>query len=366
MIGFNQKTLMQLNVNKFNELIHCNFLPLLLVIYVIAFLFPSLGQSIREVSFGQAYWFDGSSLEITLPVLMLSFLLFNAGIGIKLNELQTLFQKPTALIAGLIANLSVPILFALCLLPFTKYWHSPQEVQNLLVGLALIGSMPIAGSSTAWAQNSNGNLTLSLGLVVFSTILSPITTPFALNSFGFMTSGEYARDLHKIAQMGVCAFLFFTVVLPSALGTFTHFILGEKKVEEIKPYLKIFNSINLLLLIYSNASIALPKAFAKPDWDFLIMIMMVTSTLCLLAFGAGFLIAKILKVSKAEESSLMFGLGMNNNGTGLVLSSLMMSNHPLVMIPIIFYNLIQQIVAAFVDSKMSLKEVQSNNLRGIH
>ncbi len=218
---------MQFILKNINHFVHRYFLPLLLLVHVIAFFFPALGQGIREVHLGKFIWLDGSSLEITLPVLMLSFLLFNAGVGIKPNELKTLIQNPIALFVGLLANLTVPILFALCLLPFTKYWHNPIEIQNLLVGLALIGSMPIPGSSTAWSQNSNGNLTLSLGLVVFSTILSPLTTPLALHSFGFMTTGDYSEDLHEIAQMGVGAFLSFSVVLPSLLGILTHFLLGE-------------------------------------------------------------------------------------------------------------------------------------------
>jgi BASS family bile acid:Na+ symporter len=56
-------------------------------------------------------------------------------------------------------------------------WHSNGEVQNILVGLALVASMPIAGSSTAWSQNASGDVTLSFGLVLGSTLLSPLTTP---------------------------------------------------------------------------------------------------------------------------------------------------------------------------------------------
>ncbi len=45
----------------------------------------------------------------------------------------------------------------------------------------------------------------------------------------------------------------------------------------------------------------------------------------------------------------MFGLGMNNNGTGLVLVSVALADHPDVMLPIIFYNLAQHLVASAVD-----------------
>jgi hypothetical protein len=36
---------------------------------------------------------------------------------------------------------------------------------------------------------------------------------------------------------------------------------------------------------------------------------------------------------------------MNNNGTGLVLASMAMADHPRVMLPIIFYNMVQHLVA---------------------
>jgi BASS family bile acid:Na+ symporter len=49
----------------------------------------------------------------------------------------------------------------------------------------------------------------------------------------------------------------------------------------------------------------------------------------------------------------MFGLGMNNNGTGLVLASMALADHPRVMLPIIFYNLVQHLVAGCVDYTMS-------------
>ena len=80
-----------------------------------------------------------------------------------------------------------------------------------------------------------------------------------------------------------------------------------------------------------------------------------------LAFGSGWLLARCLKVDSSERSALIFGLGMNNNGTGLVLASMALADHPTVMLPIIFYNLVQHLVAGSVDfvvskSSLSLSE----------
>ena len=56
---------------------------------------------------------------------------------------------------------------------------------GLLVGLALIASMPVANSSVGWVQNADGNLALGLALVVFSISLSPWVTPHLL---GFLSN----------------------------------------------------------------------------------------------------------------------------------------------------------------------------------
>jgi BASS family bile acid:Na+ symporter len=44
----------------------------------------------------------------------------------------------------------------------------------------------------------------------------------------------------------------------------------------------------------------------------------------------------------------MYGLGMNNNGTGLVLASLALASFPRIMVPIILYNIVQHLVAGAV------------------
>ena len=65
----------------------------------------------------------------------------------------------------------------------------------------------------------------------------------------------------------------------------------------------------------------------------------------MLAFAAGWGIAKFLRAGRDQRAALMFGLGMNNNGTGLVLAATALAAHPQVMLPIIFYNLAQHLVA---------------------
>ena len=240
-----------------------------------------------------------------------------------------------------------------------RLWYEPEEAQHILIGLALVAAMPIAGASTAWAQNSNGNLALSLGLVLASTVLSPVLTPVALTVFGEMATEEYRTVIQNLATYGSGTFLGVWIVFPSLLGLSVRLIAPDAQLAALMPIIKLVNSMVLLLLNYSNGSVSLPQAVADRDYDFLAVTLAITVGLCMTAFSSGYGLSRLFKVDEAERVSLMYGLGMNNNGTGLVLASLALSAYPRVMVPIIFYNIVQHLVAGGVHEVMGHKGEES-------
>ena len=313
---------------------------------------PVPGVTISKIHFGIIGQGE-DALKISIPFVMLSLLLFNSGLGFKQSELKHLRHQPRPLFWGFFLNFCLPLTVIFVISKSMQWWHNPDELQNVLAGLALVGAMPIAASSTAWTQKGNGNLALSLGLILISTLFSPLTTPVALHFSGNLTTGDYSEDLHLLADGNANLFLIISVVIPSFMGIALHFIMKEKKANKLRNGLKEANLLILLLLNYFNACNVLPGIIKNPDWDFLLMILIVTLLLCIAAFGVGALIGRVLKTNKADSTSLMFGLGMNNNGTGLVLASMTLSDHPLVLLPIIVYNLLQHIIAGFVDKYYS-------------
>ncbi len=332
--------------------VHAHFLKLLVGSYAVAAAFPGPGLRIRDISLGHVGLF-GASTRVSLSMFLLSTLLLNAGLGIRAGTIRDLLRRPSLLAAGLLTNLLLPIAYILAVTTMLGAWHNADEVQNILVGLALVASMPIAGSSTAWSQNADGDLTLSLGLILFSTFLSPLTTPLALRSIGLMATGDYAEDLQELARGGTGLFLVLCVLLPSLLGMGGRVALGDRHYQHARPGLKLLNSAILLVLNYSNASVSLPQAIRHPDFDFLAITLAIVVGLCVLAFTAGSVLSRALGASPSRRTSLMFGLGMNNNGTGLVLASMALPDHPRVMLPIILYNLVQHLAAGVVDRRIS-------------
>jgi BASS family bile acid:Na+ symporter len=330
-----------------SHFVHQYFIWFLVGSYAVASVYPALGLWIRGVSLGEVGLFR-EKMTVTLPMVMLALLLANAGLWVQTSGLKHLLRGSTVLLAGLATNLAVPIAYLLGATQALRFWHEPAEVQNILLGLALVAAMPIAGSSTAWSQIVNGNLALSLELVLFSTLLSPLTTPVSLHSVGLMASGDYADELHQLAAGGTGPFLILCVVIPSTLGIFGRGVVGGARIDSARHPLKLFNSLNLLLLNYANASLSLPRVLAHPDADFLVLTLGVVVGMCAAGFGSGWLIARLLRLDRARQSTLVFGLGMNNNGTGLVLASVALADRPRVMLPIILYNLVQHLAAGSV------------------
>jgi BASS family bile acid:Na+ symporter len=345
---------------RLSQFLHHHLLWFLIGAYAIAAVFPTPGLWIRNLAFGELSIFQ-AKLHVSLLLLLLASLMFNAGLGVKTSHLKSLLRKTGVLFAGLTANLIIPMIYIFIVTLVMRLWYEPEEAQHILVGLALVAAMPIAGASTAWAQNSNGNLALSLGLVLSSTVLSPVITPAALHVFGEMASEEYEAVLYDLSAYGSGAFLGVWVVLPSMLGLSVRLAVPEVRLTSVIPFIKLSNAIVLLLLNYSNASVSLPQAVAERDYDFLAVTLGLTTGLCFAAFASGYGLSRLFRVDQAERISLVYGLGMNNNGTGLVLASLVLASYPQVMVPIIVYNLVQHLVAGSLHEVIGRHGVDQNS-----
>jgi BASS family bile acid:Na+ symporter len=216
-----------------SRFLHRHLLWLLIASYAVAAALPAFGLWMRDVSLWHMPMFQAGT-SISIPMALLAELLFNAGLGVREMPSLASLRKGKALWLGVGANLTVPLAFILLAAQGLHFWHNSDEVQNILVGLALVASMPIAGSSTAWSQNADGDMDISLGLVLLTTLLSPFTTPLLLHSVAWMASGDYASDLHEIAAYGTGTFLMLFVLLPSLAGIAVRGIAGRQRVQAWK------------------------------------------------------------------------------------------------------------------------------------
>lgn len=317
------------------------FILLLVGAYLCAVIAPSFGLWIRQTSLGQVPFLEK---DISLSLLMLAFLLFNAGFGLDRAHFVRLSRRPGVLLAGLATNFCVPLAFILILSLVAGFLPVPGLTSNL-AGLALVAAMPIANSSTAWSQNANANMALCLGLVFCSTFLAPLTTPLALYTVGNFLDGGLHDALSQLARSFSGYFVFLWVILPAALGMAAQRVTGDERFHKIKPHIKLANALNLLLLNYTHASGFLPRVLAEYDFTYLANTMAVAFAFCVGTMLLGWTLGGLLKTDLPERIALMFGLGMKNNGVALILASFFMGNYPMVGLTIVFCTLGQHLVA---------------------
>ena len=347
-----------------SDWLHQHLLKLIILSYAVAAILPAPGLWIKKTNVLDILG-ETSHARLTVPKFLLWVLLFCAGVRVRPARIGQVIRRPGVMLAGLAGNLLVPLAFLTLMVPVLGIWHNPDEAAVVLVGLALVSSMPIAGSSTGWAQAADGDMALSLGLVLGSTFLSPLTTPLALHTLGTLAPGAAGRQLHDLAGQGTGSFLVAWVLIPSVLGIAGRLILGESRLTPIERNLKLVVPPTLLVLCYANASACLPQALGQPDWDFLGIIAVFVAGLCTLTFTAGATIGHLVRADRGQSAALIFGLGMNNNGTGLVLASIALGSHPQVMLPIIVYNLVQHLIAGAVDALLRRSKPDPTNPSGL-
>ncbi|MFC5906985.1 sodium-dependent transporter [Streptacidiphilus monticola] len=314
----------------------------LLGAYVLAALAPGPGLALRAVDLARL---DG--IRLPLPAALLGLMLFNAGLTARVGELSRLARAPSPLLAGVLSNALLPTLLLALVAVAAPAWHSSREAQSLLVGLVLVGAIPVAGGATAFAQSAEGNTGLSLGLVLASTLLSPLTVPLGLHLGGFLAEGSWGRELHAAAGQASSAFAVLAVVLPCLLGLLTGRLLPPGRA---LPLVRSASLAVTVLLSYTNACGALRQVVAHPDVDFLLLVLAVSALVCGCCFLSGWALAARLGVPHADAVALTYASGMNNSSAGAVLAATRLPGHPAVLLPILAYSLLQKVMAGAVGA----------------
>ena len=337
-------------ITTLGDILHRRVFFLVVLSYLLAGLLPGPGLAIKNASI-PIWTTSHGALKASMPALLLASLLLCAGLRVRSEQVRAILRRPTMLLTALLANISVPVAFLMVLIPVLGLWHNHEEVATIAIGLALVASMPVAGSSTGWAQHVGGDMALSLGLVLASTLVSPFSAPVTLGLLGSVSPASAATDLQVVANGQVGDFLLAWVLVPSLLGIIIRRLLPDRLTAALDRLLKPAATLILLALCYINAAACLPQVLHNPDWDYLGTLALIVLGMCTVTFSTGFLLGKFLGADIRQRAALVYGLGMNNNGTGLVLASVALSARPAVMLPIIVYNLSQHLVAGCVGGR---------------
>jgi BASS family bile acid:Na+ symporter len=324
--------------------IHNNFLWLLVASYLLAAVLPGPGLAIRNLSLTPP-----TGDVVTAPLVLLALLLFCAAAVVRWSQIRSLIQHPGILLVGLIAIWIVPGVLVSLLGWILPRLLGEYVTSGMMVGLALVAAMPVANSSAAWTQNAQGNVALSLGLIVLTIVLSPLATPQMLNLMGLALSDQETAQCEQLVTKFSGAFFMVWVILPSLAGGVVSRLAGPKRINRARGSLRLISALTLLTLNYTNASLAMPKVFANEVTKTVLVSAVLAVLLSALGMLNAWLLSRWLKLSSESRVSLIFSFSMKHTGLALVLAGEVLQTEPRVILMIVLATLLQHIIAGVAD-----------------
>lgn len=310
--------------------------------YLAAAAFPSLGMWLRH---SREVHGVGVGFRLEAAPLLLALVLFAAGLQVPPKTLLRVGRQPVTLLIGLALHLCAPLVIIPALAAALRWTPDADGGSGMITAMILITAMPVAAGSTVWTARGEGDQPTMVGLVLLSTMLSPLTLPVTLGALSPLLSRDYAGTLAAAARIAGQGFALTGVVLPCAAGLVCHLVLSGRALAVVLRTAPPIALAGSLLLTYLNASGALGPFLAHPDAVLPAAAVAVAAALCALSFLVGRTGARLLGMRTSARTCVTLACGMNNSSACAVLIGTAMPDRPHVLLPVLAYSLLQKLAA---------------------
>ncbi|MCI3273898.1 bile acid:sodium symporter [Streptomyces cylindrosporus] len=289
-----------------------------------------------------------SELPFSTPQLLLGLVLFGAGLQVPLRELRLLLRRPGALVAGLLLHVGAPLLILPGVALLLRQSPDRDGGSGMVAAMILVVAMPVAAGATVWTAKGDGDQPTAVGLVLASTLVSPLTVPLTLTLLCPLLRGDYAGRLADAAQTAGNAFALTSVVLPCGAGLLCRLLLPRRAAGGLVDAAVAAALPASLLLTYVNACGVLDPFLRHPRPVLLVGALAVAATVCGLSFGVGRVAVRALRLDARAGASVTLACGMNNSSASAVLITTTLPDRPHILLPVLAYGLLQKVAAGRV------------------
>ena len=147
-------------------------------------------------------------VDVALP-LILAFIMFTLGLGLRIDDFTRVFVQPKSFVTGL-ANQMVLLPVAGFLI--ASLLGMPPE---LAVGMMILALCPGGVTTNVLTKIGNGNTALSISLTAVVTVVSVVTLPLILT---WSVGALMGADTPPVDTLALSLTMFMMTVLPVAIG----------------------------------------------------------------------------------------------------------------------------------------------------
>ncbi|MDY3920245.1 MAG: bile acid:sodium symporter family protein [Candidatus Limivivens sp.] len=256
---------------------------------------------------------QGFSWAVDKTTLLLGIAMFGMGLTIKAEDFRILLKRPRDMLIGCVAQFTIMPLAAFALAKLFRL--SP----DLAIGVILVGCCPGGTASNVITYIAGGDVALSVGMTILSTLLAPVLTPALV----YVLGGSWVEVSFFAMMMSVVK----VVLIPVVVGIILHEIFG-KKVDQIRDFLPLVSVTAIVLLISGIIATNREKILACG-----LLVAAVVILHNVLGLALGYFAAKLLHLEPEKATAVAIEVGMQNSGLAISLATANFAANPLATLP---------------------------------
>ncbi len=266
---------------------------------------------------------------------LFAFMTFQGALSNTLENLVDAFRRPAAMLVTLLIS-AVAIPCAAFALGSLFFGGNP----NLVCGIVLEYSVPVAVVSAMWINMFGGDLSQGLATLLVSTVISPVTIPLTLR----LLLGASV----EVDAAGMMLNMLVEIALPALAGMVVNDLTRGWGKRVLSPAIAPAAKVALVLVILSNSTNVSP--YIRNLTPQLVGVTVFIGLFAMSGYFWGLIVSRLWRRPRATQVTMTFQTGMRNISAGAVIAGQFFPGE--VMFPVIIGTLFQQVLAACFGSFM--------------
>jgi BASS family bile acid:Na+ symporter len=271
-----------------------------------------------------------TTIVSTFLPLSLAIIMFGLGLSLKVQDFTRVLQYPKSAILGLVCQMFILPLFGIMVCYMFKLSYEAS------IGVMILAASPGGITANLFSHLCKGDIALNLTLTAINSVLAAFSLPILVNlAFSIFSEGDapaIGLQFKKTIEV------FAIVLIPVAIGMYVHKIKPALSQKAEKP-VKIFSLLVLLTVII--AAISSQKEQLASSFAQIGLAMLVFN---ILSLGVGYILPRMLKVSRQEAIAISFEVGIHNSTLAIFIAMNLLGSLPFAL-PAAVYSIIMFVTA---------------------
>ena len=230
------------------------------------------------------------------------------GLTIRLEDFRAIFSRPKEVVIGAVAQYTImPVIaWLLC-----KVMNLPAD---LALGVILVGCCPGGTASNVITYIAGGDVALSVGMTIVSTLAAPLMTPFLV----YVLAGAWVEVSFWAMVLSVVK----VILIP---------VLGQRNRSSLNLISDVMPLVSVVAIVMIIGGIVAVNAEKIVSCGVLVLGVVAIHNFC--GMMLGFLAAKIFHVEYSRTTAIAIEVGMQNSGLAVSLAAANFAANPLATLP---------------------------------